>query len=437
MFHVKHLSPRDDHDRQGDDGGPGQGRSRAAGGRGRRRRAQAGRPGRQGHHGGGHCVVAVPALVCIPAALHAGFRHIRRHRGARVSPELRAVSCLRLLPGIEVLAARPHPALRPRPGWGRHRLRALSRRVLSRSGTSAGPADLRRHPRVGGRRRAADRGLAARGRPVDAGDLDHDARLRVRRALSRRPACAQGRLPRPCRLALLAHLRGGVRRRAGCLDELHLPVRAVRSPARQGGRRQLLHSGRVLAARPLPWRARQGRRGVLRHDRHDLGLVRRQRGDGGHLHHSAHEAGRLHAHAGGGDRVRRRRQRPADAAGDGRCRVHHGGIRRHHLRRCGQARHPARASDVWRVVLRGRPGGGEGRHDRSARRAAAQLAAGPHQGRHHHLLRHHPERRHLLGAGLDAPRVRRGGELGRTGVRRCRLRPARRQQGEASGPSAR
>ena len=34
-----------------------------------------------------------------------------------------------------------------------------------------GPADLRRHPRLGRRRRAADRGIAPRRRPVDADHL--------------------------------------------------------------------------------------------------------------------------------------------------------------------------------------------------------------------------------------------------------------------------
>ena len=76
------------------------------------------------------------------------------------------------------------------------------------------------------------------------------AGLRVPGSLSARPDGAQGRLARPCRLALLAHLGRRVRRRARRLDQLHLPVRAVRRAAGEGRRRQLLHPGRLLAARP-------------------------------------------------------------------------------------------------------------------------------------------------------------------------------------------
>ena len=222
----------------------------------------------------------------------------------------------------------------------------------------------------------------------------------------------------PGGLALLADLGGRVRRCARRVDAVHLPVRAVRRAARQGRRRQFLHPGRLLAARPVPRRTGQGCRRVVRHDRHDLGLLRRQRGDDGRLHHPAHEARRLHADPGRRHRVRRRRQRPADAAGDGRGRLHHGRVRRHHLRRRGQARHPAGAADLRRALLRRRPGGGEGRHDRHPAHAAPHDAAGADQGRHHHLVDHHPERRHLLGPGLDAQRVRRGGELDRHRLRR-------------------
>ena len=139
---------------------------------------------------------------------------------------------------------------------------ALSGRVLPRARAAARPADRRRHCRRGRRRRAADRG--------------HAARRRARGCRSSRSSCwptcslgpylpgrdgAQGRLARPRRLALLAHVRRRVRRRARRLDQLHLPVRAVRRAAGEGRRRQLLHPGRLLAARPLPRRPGQGRRG--------------------------------------------------------------------------------------------------------------------------------------------------------------------------------
>ena len=53
------------------------------------------------------------------------------------------------------------------------------------------------------------------------------------------------------------------------------------------------------------------------------------------------------------------------------------------------------------------------------------LQQGADQGRHHHLVAHHPERRHLLRARLDQHRVRRGGELDRRRLRRRRLHRAR------------
>ncbi len=260
---------------------------------------------------------------------------------------------------------------------------------------------------------AADRGLAARRRPVDAGDLALHAGLRVSGPLPAGPDGAQGLLDRSCRLALLDHVGRRVRRGFGCVHHLHLPVRAVWRAAGEGRRRQLLHPGRLLAARPLPRRAGQGCRRLLRHDRHDLRLLGRQRGDDRRVHHPAHEARRLLADPGRRHRVRRRRQRPADAAGDGRRRLHHGRVRRHHLRRRGPARDPAGAADLRRALLRRRSGGRESRHDRHPADAAAHAAGRPLQGRRHHLLHRHPERRHLLGPRLDQAAVRRGGELGR------------------------
>ncbi len=69
--------------------------------------------------------------------------------------------------------------------------------------------------------------------------------------------------------------------------------------------------------------------------------------------------------------------------------------------------------------------------------AAPHVAAGPDQGRLHHLVAHHPERGHLLGPRLDAPRVRRGGELGRHRLRGRRLHRPDRQSRPLSRPCAR
>ncbi len=253
-----------------------------------------------------------------------------------------------------------------------------------------------------------------------------DAGVRVPGPLPARPPRPQGLIARPRRLAFLAHVGGRVRRGARRLHHLHLPVRAVRRAAGEGRCRQLLHPGCLLAARQVPRRAGQGRRRLLRHDRHDLGLVGGQRGDDRRVHDPAHEARRLHADPGRRHRVRRRRQRPADAAGDGGRRLHHGRVRRHHLRRCGAARDPARALDLRRPLLRRRSGSREGRHDRYSPAAAAHFGGGARQGGHHHLFDRHPECRHLLGSRLDEGGVRRGCELGRHRLcRRCLHRPGR------------
>ena len=96
----------------------------------------------------------------------------------------------------------------------------------------------------------------------------------------------------------------------------------------------------VLAARTIPRRPGQGRGGVVGHDRHDLRLVGRQRGHHRHLHDPADEARRLLGGQGRRDRMRGRRQRPVDAAGDGRGRVPDGRVCRHHLCR-GRASTPS------------------------------------------------------------------------------------------------
>ena len=79
----------------------------------------------------------------------------------------------------------------------------------------------------------------------------------------------------------------------------------------------------------------------------------------GTFHHPADEARRLLRGEGRRHRKRRRRQRPDHAAGDGRRRVPHRRICRHHLCRGGEARLPAGHSDLRRLVLHRRYRGGE------------------------------------------------------------------------------
>ncbi len=323
-------------------------------------------------------LVAVPDLVRVAFALHAGLRHLRRHRGARVPPELCAVPGVRGLSGLQVVAAQSRAADRLAAGRGGDLRGALSRRVLSRHRAASGTADAGRYHRRRRRRRAAARGVAARRRPVDADHRHRRAALCLPRALS---AGADGasRLVAVARgVAFLADLRRRVRRRARRLDQLHLPVRAVRRAAGEGGRRQLFHPALVRAARQVPRRAGEGRGGVVGPDRHDLRLVGRQRRHHRHLHDPADEARRLSGGEGRRDRMRGRRQRPADAAGDGRGRVPDGRVCRHHLCRGLQARVPAGGPDLRRAVLCGRSGGREGRHERhraSARRARCSRAS--------------------------------------------------------------
>ncbi len=63
--------------------------------------------------------------------------------------------------------------------------------------------------------------------------------------------------------------------------------------------------------------------GAVRDDLRQRGV---ERAGGRHRHHPDHDPVGLHALPGGGDRIGRLDRRPADAAGDGRGRLHHGGV---------------------------------------------------------------------------------------------------------------
>ncbi len=382
-------------------------------------------------------VVAVPAVVRLALAVHVRRRCVQRYRGARHPPVVRAAARLHGLSGAEILATRSRPPHRLGAGGRCGLRRDVSHRLLSGAVPASRAADALGRCRGRGRRGAAARSVPPGGRPVDAGHFDRVPVLRFRRPLPAGTAGAQGRLGRTRGLALLAHVGRRVRRRARRFDRVHLPVRAVRRAAGEGGCRKLFHPACVLAARAVPRRTRQGRRRVLRHDRHDLRLLGRQRGDHRHLHHPADEARRLLAGAGGRDRVRGRRERPADAAGDGRRGVPDGRICRHHLRGRGASRVPAGDHHLRGAVLHRRHRGGEEGHDGPAAHAPAHACAGRPVGPADVLRPGHPGRTDLLGPRLDQAGVRRDRKPGRARAGRRRLRGAGRESRPASGPAAR
>ena len=176
-----------------------EGRPRAAGRRGRYRRPQADRPRRRGSSDVRRDrVVAVPALVRLAAAVHARLRHFQRHRGARV-PSVASRCSWRSRP-IPAFTSSPRdrvPLLDWAAGRGRHRRRALSRRVLPRARAAARPAD---DAPISSCRWSAScccsRPRAAPKGPWMPVISHHHAALRLPRALSAGPAGAQGRVAR-------------------------------------------------------------------------------------------------------------------------------------------------------------------------------------------------------------------------------------------------
>ena len=105
-------------------------------------------------------------------------------------------------------------------------------------------------------------------RPVDAG----------RHFAPRRLGVPSGRLP-------LVHRRGHLRHPDRGDDQLRVSVRAVRCHPRQGRRRALLPEPRLRHGRQVSRRSGQGLDPRLGHDRADLRLVDRQRGDHRYIHH--------------------------------------------------------------------------------------------------------------------------------------------------------
>jgi hypothetical protein len=381
-------------------------------------------------------MVAVPTLVRVSPALHAQCRHFQRHRVALFPSLLRTVHHLHGVSCVRHILARACSALRLVACGARHRGSALSRRVLQRHRATPRPADQMGYRRGHRRRRGADRSLAPRRRALDADHRNRVTALRVPRAAPARTDGAQGLVGLTRRIAFLAHLGRRIRRRARCLNQFHLPVRAVRRAARKGRRRQLFHSGRVLAARPVPRRTRQGRRRLVRHDRHDLRLIGRERRHHRYVHDSLDEARRLSGGESRRDRMRGRRQRSAHAAGDGRGRIPDGGICRRLVRGNLQGGVPARDPHLRRTLLCRRSRSREGRHDRPAAHQAPHLEGRRDQGADHDLIARHPELRDLFRSWLDQGRVRRERELARGRRPDCRLHHSGARPRQASRPAA-
>ncbi len=382
-------------------------------------------------------MVAAAAVVRVAAAVHLQRLRPEFDRDALAASRLRAVPRLSRVPVRQALAAQPHSAA----GLAARRRRGVLRRVpvpvLPRDLDPAGRADDARH-RLGGRRHAAAaRGDAPRRRTAARDHRHPDAGIRVRGSAHAGRDRAQGHLAQQGGVPLLAHHRGCVRRRAGSVGELHLPVRAVRVAAREGRRRQLFHQGRVRPARAHARRTGQGRRRVVGPDGHDLRLVGRQRRHLRNVHDPADEARRLLGGKGRRDRGRRRRRRPDHAAGHGRRGVPDGGVRRRPLFGDRQERVPAGDHLVHRALLHRPSRGLQGGHLRhpDPRELFAVASAGrrPDDDRG----RRHRRERRLLRAGMAQAAARQRGDVGRARAARRRLRADRAQGGGRARPDRR
>ena len=90
---------------------------------------------------GGDCLVAVPALVCLAAAVRVRHRHPQRYRSPLDPSRTRAVPRLHRLSGLQIVAARLHPDHRLGAGGRRRLRRRLPVPVLSRARAAPGHAD--------------------------------------------------------------------------------------------------------------------------------------------------------------------------------------------------------------------------------------------------------------------------------------------------------
>ena len=202
-------------------------------------------------------LVAVPALVRLAAAVHVRLRHSQRHRSARNPSRPRAVPRLHGLSGVQVIAARATfprstgcwrwPARSPAPTC------SCSNRS-SRCGPGQ-PTTLDLVTAGAGILLLLEATRRSLGLPMVfvaaffilftfAGPYMPEAVQHKGASLSR------------FLHASMARHRGRVRHRARRLDELRLPVRAVRHAAGQGRRRQLDDADLDRAARPSARRRR-------------------------------------------------------------------------------------------------------------------------------------------------------------------------------------
>jgi hypothetical protein len=131
------------------------------------------------------------------------------------------------LPGFQALAARPRAAAGLGAGAGRRLLRRLPLPLLPRAVDAPGPADDVDLVVAGAGilllLEATRRALGCRWSSWPSSSWPTPSA-----ALHARPDRAQGRVAEPRHVAPVAHHRRRVRRRAGRVHRLHLPVRAVR-----------------------------------------------------------------------------------------------------------------------------------------------------------------------------------------------------------------
>ena len=283
------------------------GRRRRSGRAGRYRGPRPRRLAGKVHHRTGVRLVPVPALHLLQHPLLAdrplrGQRHRQHRSGPLHPPRVRHVPRGARFPAVQDEPAPCDPVVRLGPGGTGGRLLPLSPRVQGRHrGPGRGPRAERSGGRERGDDRARDRGVP-RARSAPGGGRERVRALRLLRAFG----AAAGRDPleggvvRQGDVALLDPDRGGLRGRPGGVGLDDLPVRPVRGDPGEGGGGQLLHQALVLAARPLPRRAGQGRGGRLGDERDLLRLVDREHRDHRDVHHPADEAHRLLRGEGGG-----------------------------------------------------------------------------------------------------------------------------------------